>query len=85
LRQLDRMLDAQLPQGTPKTRVLFYLNSQNFPMEASNDGKSVMAIVHRVDTDTLQPITARVIFHFDASDKLKTYEMDTSAGSPQQP
>jgi hypothetical protein len=84
LRQIDQMLDSQLPQGTPKSRVIFFLGSQNFPVENATD-RSVVAIIHRVDTDTLQPATARVTFHFDASDKLKSYELEQAAGTAPQP
>jgi hypothetical protein len=85
LRQIDEMLNAQLPQGTPKSRVLYFLSSQDFPLENTREGKTVVATVHRVDTDTLQPETARVTFHFDASDKLMSYELKSVAGSPAQP
>jgi hypothetical protein len=69
------MLDAQLPAGTPKSRVLFYLNSQGFPLENSNDPRVIAATIHHVDTETLKPVTARVTFQFDAEDKLKSYEL----------
>ena len=85
LRQIDEMLDAQLPHGTPKSRVIFFLSSQNFPLENTSDAKTVVAIVHRVDTDTLRPATARVTFHFDAADKLKSYDLESVAGSGPQP
>jgi hypothetical protein len=85
LRQIDEMLDTQLPQGTPRSRVIFFLSSQGFPLENTRDAKAIVAIVHRVDTDTLQPETARVTFHFDGGDKLKSYELDTATGSPAQP
>jgi hypothetical protein len=85
LRQIDEMLDSQLPQGTPKARVVFFLSSQGYPLESTSDAKAIVAIVHRVDTDTLQPATARVTFHFDASDKLKSYELDSATGFPTQP
>lgn len=85
LRQIDDMLDTQLPQGTPKSRVIFFLSSQNFPVENTTDAKAVVAIVHRVDTDTLQPVTARVTFRFDASDKLKSYDLEPAAGPAPQP
>ena len=85
LRQIDELLDSQLPQGTPRSRVIFFLSSQGFPLQNARDEKAVMAIVHRVDTDTLQPATARVTFHFDASDKLKSYELEPAADSPPQP
>jgi len=85
LRQIDEMLNSQLPQGTPKSRVVFFLSSQNFPLENASDAKAIAAIVHRVDTDTLQPATARVTFHFDASDKLKSYDLEPAASPAPQP
>jgi hypothetical protein len=85
LRQIDELLDSQLPQGTAKSRVVFFLSSQGFPLESTRDPKAIVVIIHRVDTDTLQPETARVTFHFDASDKLKSYELDSVTGSTVQP
>jgi hypothetical protein len=85
LHQIDEMLDAQLPQGTPRARVIFYLSSQNFTVENPGDAKAVVAIVHRVDTNTLQPVTARVTFQFDASDKLKSYDLEAATGPAPQP
>ena len=75
LRQIDEMLDSQLPAGTPKSRVMIYLNSQGFAVENSNDPHSIVATVRHIDTETLQPVIASVTFHFDAEDKLKTYEL----------
>ena len=85
LRQIDEMLDSQLPQGTARSRVIFFLSSQGFPLENTGDAKVIVATVHHVDTDTLQPATARVTFHFDASDKLKSYELDAATAPPSQP
>jgi hypothetical protein len=75
LRQIDEMLNAQLPAGTPKSRVLFYLSSQGFPVENTNNPHVIAATVHHVDTETLKPAAARVTFQFDADDKLKSYEI----------
>jgi hypothetical protein len=85
LRQIDEMLDSQLPPGTAKSRVAFYLSSQGFPLESTSDPRAIVAHVHHVDTDTLQPATARVTFHFDASDNLKSYELVTAGGTASQP
>ena len=85
LRQIDEMLDSQLPTGTARSRVSFYLSSQGFPLESSSDPHAIVAIVRHVDTETLQPATARVTFHFDASDNLKSYELVTAAGTASQP
>jgi hypothetical protein len=85
LRQIDDMLDAQLHPGTTKARVIVYLHSQGFELADSLDRHSVVAIVRHVDTDTLQPETARVTFHFDENDKLLTYELVPATGPLRQP
>jgi hypothetical protein len=85
LRQIDDMLDSQLPTGTSKSKVSFYLSSQGFPLESTNDSHAMVAIIHHVDTDTLRPATARVTFHFDARDNLTTYDLVTAPSSASQP
>ena len=85
LRPIEEMLDSRLPAGTAKSRVMFYLSAQNFPVENTGDARAIVAIVHHVDTDTLQPATARVTFHFDTSDNLKSYELVAAAGSASRP
>jgi len=85
LRQIDDMLDSQLPAGTSKSKVSFYLSSQGFPLEATNDPHFLVAVVHHVDTETLRPATARVTFHFDARDNLTTYELAAAPGPATQP
>jgi ATP-dependent 26S proteasome regulatory subunit len=85
LRQIDDMLDSQLHPGVTKGRVIAYLSSQGFPVEQSVDPQSVVAIVRHVDPNTLQPETARITFHFDAHDKLLTYELVPASGPLLQP
>lgn len=85
LRRIDEMLSAQLPKGTPRQRVTFYLRSRGFEEQRSPDPGAVVAIVRHVDTDTLQPATARVTFHFDAQDKLTTYDLETAPDMPLRP
>jgi hypothetical protein len=85
MKQIDEMLDSQLPAGTSKSRASFYLSSQGFPLESTSAPRALVAVVHHVDTDTLQPATARVTFHFDASGNLKSYELVYAGGSVPQP
>jgi hypothetical protein len=85
LRQIDDMLDSQLPTGISKSKVSFYLSSQGFKLESTNDPQAMVAIVHRVDTDTLRPATARVTLHFDARDNLISYELVAAPNSDAQP
>jgi hypothetical protein len=75
LRKIDEILDPQLPKGTPMSRVSNFLGSRGYAVENSNDPHAIVAIVRHIDTETLQPITARVTFHFDANDKLVTYDL----------
>src|ERR1700675_1357681 len=85
LKQIDEMLDAQLPTGTSKPKVSFYLSSQGFPLESPRGPRAIAATVHHVDTGTLQPATARVTFYFDAADNLKSYELVSVGGSASPP
>lgn len=78
LRKIDETLAAQLPKGTARARVEFFLRSRGFPQQTSADPKDVVAIVRLVDTETLKPATARVTFHFDPLDKLVTYDMQAA-------
>jgi hypothetical protein len=85
LRKIDEMLGTQLPKGTPRQRVTFFLSSRGFQQQHSDDPNAVVGVVHHVDTETLQPATARVTFHFDAQDRLTTYEMQAAPENPVQP
>ena len=85
LRKIDDMLNAKLPTGTSKARVVVYLNSQGFPLETNADPHTVVAIVRHVDPNTLQPATARVTFHFDDGERLKTYDLVATEASSSQP
>src|SRR5271166_6941039 len=60
LRKIDEMLNAQLPQGTPLALVDHFLKSRGYKLEESPDKNALVAIVRHIDTDTLQPATARV-------------------------
>jgi hypothetical protein len=85
LRKIDELLDAQLPKGTSRSRVGFFLTTRGYKLEGSPDVHTVIAIVRHIDTETLQPSTARVIFHFDANDRLISYDLQRAPDVPFQP
>jgi hypothetical protein len=85
LRKIDEMLNSQLPQGTPRSRVEYFLNSRGYKLEDSPDKSSFIGVVRHVDTDTLQPATARVTFHFDVNNKLTSYELQSVPDAPLRP
>ncbi|MGB6458402.1 MAG: hypothetical protein WBG02_00395 [Candidatus Acidiferrum sp.] len=76
LKKIDKMLNSQLPKSTPRARVEYFLNSRGYRLEAPPDKHSVVAVVRHIDTETLQPASARVTFHFDVNDKLVSYDME---------
>jgi hypothetical protein len=82
LKGIDELLAAQLPVGTPRSRVTFFLNSRGYAIGPSPDAHSVVATVHHVNTDTLQPEAARITFHFDANDKLTSYDLEPANTLP---
>ncbi|MGH9741377.1 MAG: hypothetical protein ACRD51_03405 [Candidatus Acidiferrum sp.] len=85
LKQIDQLLNTQLPPGTPRARVQFFLNARGYRLEDSPDKNSVVALVRHIDTATLQPSTARVTFHFDSNNKLLSYELQSSPDTPALP
>jgi hypothetical protein len=85
LRKIDDLIDAQLPAGTPFTRVSFFLSSRGYPLDPSRDPHTIIAVIRHVDTQTLQPITARVTFHFDEHDKLISYNLVPAPDVPFKP
>ena len=84
-RKIDTMLSAKLPKGTTRSRVVYFLNSRGYAMEDAADKSSVVATVQQVDTGTLQPVVARVAFHFDSNDKLTFYELRPGPEPPLRP
>lgn len=75
LQKIDEMLNADLPKGSTKQYVVFYLNSRGFGAENSRNPEGVVATVSHIDPETLQPAAARVFFRFDAGDTLTTYDL----------
>jgi hypothetical protein len=85
LQQIDEILNKQLPPGTPLARVDHFLKSRGYPVQDSPDQNALVALVRHIDTDTLQPETARVTFHFDSNRNLVSYEMQYAPEGPLQP
>jgi hypothetical protein len=84
LQKIDEMLNAQLPQGTPRSRVEYFLSSRGYQTE-SHDKNTTVAVVRQIDTETLQPATARVTFHFNGNSKLTSYELQSAPDAPLRP
>lgn len=85
LQKIDEMLNSKLPPGTSMSRVDHFLKSRGYTVEDSPDKNSLVAVVRHVDTDTLQPATARVTFRFDSNRNLISYELQSAPDAPLRP
>jgi hypothetical protein len=85
LKAIDEMLDAELPKGTNLARVSLFLNERGYRVENPGKGQMVVAVVRKIDTETLRPVNARVTFHFDGQDQLQSYEMTSAPDEPIHP
>jgi hypothetical protein len=82
LKGIDALLAAQLPPGTPSSRVVNFAHSRGFEQRDSVEPHTLVVIVHHVNPETIQPEAARVTFHFDANDKLVTYDLQPASTLP---
>jgi hypothetical protein len=82
LKPIQDMLEAKLPPGTTEGAVSEFLAMRGYPTEAPDKPGTIVAIIRHIDTEKLQPITARVTFYFDANGKLITVEIVRTINSP---
>ena len=82
LKPIQNMLETELPVGTPESAVSQFLSTRGYPTEPSDKPGTLIAIIRHIDTEKLQPVTARVTFYFDANGKLNTYDIVRTMNQP---
>jgi hypothetical protein len=82
LKPIQEMLEANLPTGTEQGAVSRFLAMRAYPTEAPSKPGTIVAIIRHIDTEKLQPVTARVTFYFDANGKLNTMEIVRTMNAP---
>jgi hypothetical protein len=75
LKPIQEMIQQQLPIGTTDASVRSFLSARGYSMEIPTQPGTITATIRHIDIQTVQPVTARVIFYFDANGKLNTYEI----------
>jgi hypothetical protein len=85
LRKVDEMLSANIREGMSRVQVLHFLKSRGYQFEDQPDMASLRVLVRHVDAETLQPTIARATFHFNAQDRLASYELQPAPDAPFQP
>jgi hypothetical protein len=82
LQPIQDMLDAQVPTGSTQEKVNSFLAARGYPIELSDKTGTIVAIIRHIDTQRMQPVTARVTFYFDATNKLNTVEIKRTMNEP---
>ena len=82
LKGIDQLLNAQLPPGTPSSRVMNFVHTRGYEQRDSVEPHTLVVIVNHVNPETIQPEAARVTFHFDANDKLVSYDLQPASTLP---
>lgn len=85
LKPIQEMLDANLPPGSPGTLVNQFVSTRGYTVEASGKPNTMIVIIRHIDREKLQPVTARVTFHFDPNDKLLSTEIVRTLNQVPQP
>jgi hypothetical protein len=82
LKPIQAMIQEKLPIGTTQGSVLEFLSARGYTTENTEKAGTIVAIIRHIDTQKLQPVTARVTFYFDANGKLNTYEIVRTMNAP---
>lgn len=82
LKPIQQMLDEQLPLGTTEASVNAFLSARGYPSEPGEKQNTIVATIRHIDTLRVQPVTARVTFHFDVNGKLEDYELQRVKNEP---
>ena len=76
LKPIQEMVNSQLPVGSSEGTVQQFLLARGYPIEKSSKPGTMIGIIRHIDTEKLQPVTARVTFYFDANGRLNTTEIE---------
>jgi hypothetical protein len=82
VKPIQEMLEQQLPPGTPQSNVSLYLSTMGYQQEAATKPGTLVAIIRKIDTEKMEPVTARATFYFDANGKLTKFELQRTVNQP---
>ena len=82
LKPIEQLIASQLPPNATEADVNQFLSARGYPLSPSDKPGTLVATVRHIDTERLQPVTARVTFYFDATGKLNTFELQRAPNAP---
>jgi hypothetical protein len=82
LKPIQATLQEHVPIGSTQGTVSEFLTSRGYTIEPNDQANTLIAKIRHIDTDKMQPVTARVTFHFDGNGKLSSYEIVRTLNDP---
>jgi len=82
LEGIDQLLARELPPGSTMDRVVRFLHVRGYEMLDATQSHTIVAVVHHINPQTIQPEAARVTFRFDKDLKLLTYDLQPAPTLP---
>ena len=65
LKPIETMVQQNVPLGSTQGSVLEFLSARGYPTDNPTEPDTIVGIIRHIDTEKMQPVTARVTFYFD--------------------
>jgi hypothetical protein len=82
LKPIETMVQQNVPLGSTQGAVLEFLSARGYPTDNPTEPDTVVGIIRHIDTEKMQPVTARVTFYFDKNGKLKSIDVVRTMNEP---
>jgi hypothetical protein len=82
LKPIETMVQQNVPIGSPQAVVLQFLSARGYPTDNPTEPDTIVGIIRHIDTEKMQPVTARVTFYFDKNGRLESYDVVRTMNAP---
>ncbi|HUN61135.1 MAG TPA: hypothetical protein VMU53_04050 [Candidatus Sulfotelmatobacter sp.] len=82
LKPIETMVQQNVPLGSTQGSVLEFLSARGYPTDNPTEPDTIVGIIRHIDTEKMQPVTARVTFYFDKNGKLKSIDVVRTMNAP---
>lgn len=74
LKPIETMVQQNVPLGSSQGVVLQFLSARGYPTDNPTERDTIVGIIRHIDTQKMQPVTARVTFYFDKNGRLASFD-----------
>lgn len=82
LKPIETMVQQYVPLGSSEGAVQQFLSARGYPTANPTEKDTIVGIIRHIDTEKMQPVTARVTFYFDKNGKLENFEVVRTMSDP---